>query len=123
MTGNGTFAPVWRAGLLCRCPRCGDGRLFSGFLKVAAKCNRCGQDFSHADSGDGPAVFIILIAGAIIAFGALYVEFTYRPPYWLHAALWTPLTLILTLGLLRPFKATMIALQFRNKAEEARRAD
>ena len=123
MTGTETVAPVWRAGLLCRCPRCGEGRLFSGFLTVAKRCNICGQDFSNSDSGDGPAVFIVLIVGAITAFFAVWFELTFEPPFWVHLVVTLPLILFLALSLLRPFKATMIALQFRNKAGQATTRD
>ena len=110
----------WVAGLFCRCPRCGKGPLFDGFLSIAKRCSACGLDYSFADSGDGPAVFIMLIVGFIVTGGALIVEALYSPPYWLHAALWIPLAIALPLLILRPFKATMIALQYANKAQEGR---
>ncbi len=106
------------AGLLCRCPSCGKGGLFSNFLTLKKSCQVCGLDYSFADSGDGPAVFIILIVGFVVVGGALFVELSYQPPYWVHIVLWLPLTLILCLGLLRPFKALLIALQYKNKAKE-----
>ena len=83
----------YTAGLRCRCPRCGEGRLFAGYLTLAPRCERCNLDFSFADAGDGPAVFVILIAGFIVVGSALVVEATWRPPYWLHAVLWLPLLL------------------------------
>ncbi len=107
-------------GLHGRCPRCGEGRLFSGFLQVAPRCGNCGLDYSFSDAGDGPAVFIMLIVGFIVAFLALYVEFTFQPPFWVHALLWIPLVFALALGLLRPAKGLMIAIQYRHKAEEGR---
>jgi uncharacterized protein (DUF983 family) len=94
--------------------------LFAGYLTLAPRCERCNLDFSFADAGDGPAVFVILIAGFIVVGSALVVEATWRPPYWLHAILWLPLLLILTLGLLRPLKGLLVALQFHHKAEEGR---
>lgn len=114
---------AFRAGLTSSCPRCGEGDLFSGFLQVAPKCDHCGLDFDFADSGDGPAIFIMLIAGFIVVTAALAVEVMYQPPYWVHAVLWLPLTGLLSFGLLRPFKATLIALQYRHKAEEGKLAD
>ena len=106
------------AGLLGRCPRCGKGKLFSGFLTVTGECPHCGLDFTEVDTGDGPAVFIILIAGFLVVGLALIVEVSYQPPYWVHAIIFLPLALGVPLGLLRPFKATLIALQFHNRARQ-----
>ena len=107
------------AGIACRCPNCGEGPLFQGFLSVSPQCEACGFDLRKADSGDGPAVFIILIVGFIVGFGALITEMTLHPPVWVHLVIWLPLTLILCLALLRPFKGVMIALQFHHGASEA----
>jgi uncharacterized protein (DUF983 family) len=120
---NDRAVPVERAivrGLRGRCPRCGEGRLYQGFLGLAPKCENCGLDCGFADAGDGPAVFAILIGGFIVVFAALIVEFMYQPPYWVHAALWLPLILIVTLGPLRPIKGVLIALQYHHKAAEGR---
>ena len=107
------------AGLACRCPRCGRGPLFEGFLKVRPRCQACGFDLARADSGDGPAVFVILIGGAIAVFAALFAEIAWRPPIWLHLVLWLPLAALICLVLLRPFKGVLVALQFHNKASQA----
>jgi uncharacterized protein (DUF983 family) len=109
-----------RVGLACRCPHCGRGKLFQGFLTLRPRCEVCGLDYGFADSGDGPAVFIMLLAGFIVVGAALVTEALYHPPYWVHAALWLPLILILTLGPLRPMKGLMIALQYHHKAAEGR---
>jgi uncharacterized protein (DUF983 family) len=114
-----TASPI-ATGLRARCPRCGEGRLFKGFLSLKPRCEACGLDYAFADSGDGPAVFIMFIVGFIVCGGALWAEFTYEPPMWLHMAIWLPLTVVLCLALARPAKALMIALQFQNKAEEGR---
>ncbi len=108
------------AGLACRCPNCGEGPLFQGFITVADRCEACGFDLKKADSGDGPAVFIILIVGFLVCFGMLFTEIAFHPPVWVHLVLWLPLTVILCLVLLRPFKGVLIALQFHHKAEEGR---
>ncbi len=108
------------AGLACRCPACGEGDLFEGFLKVGARCEACGLDLRAADSGDGPAVFIILIVGMIACFGLLFTEFALHVPIWLSILIWLPLSAVMALGLLRPFKGVLINLQFHNKASEAR---
>jgi uncharacterized protein (DUF983 family) len=107
-------------GLAGRCPRCGKGRLFQGFLGLRPRCDGCGLDYKFADAGDGPAVFVILIGGAVVVFAALITEVVYQPPYWVHAVLWIPLVLIVTLGPLRPIKGLLIALQYHHKAEEGR---
>lgn len=111
--------PIGR-GLRGRCPRCGEGRLFQGFLSLRPACEHCGLDYTFADAGDGPAVFVILIGGALVVFAALLTEVVYQPPYWVHAALWLPLILIVTLAPLRPIKGLMIALQYHHKAAEGR---
>ena len=111
--------PIGR-GLRGRCPRCGDGHLFQGFLTLRPACEKCGLDYGFADAGDGPAVFVILIGGAIVVFAALMIEVVYQPPYWLHAALWLPLILIVTLLPLRMIKGLLIALQYHHKAAPGR---
>ncbi|HEY2137000.1 MAG TPA: DUF983 domain-containing protein [Xanthobacteraceae bacterium] len=108
------------AGLAGRCPRCGKGKMFSGFLGLKPVCEACGLDYSFVDAGDGPAVFVILIAGFIVVGAALLVETLYQPPYWVHAVLWLPLILITTLLPLRALKGVLIALQFHHKAAEGR---
>jgi len=107
-------------GLACKCPRCGRGKLFDGFLTLRQSCDDCGLDYAFIDAGDGPAVFIILIAGAIVVAAALIVEVKYQPPFWVHAALWLPLILAVTLWPLRAMKSLLIALQFHHKAAEGR---
>lgn len=108
--------PIGR-GLAGRCPRCGEGHLFQGFLSLRARCEKCGLDYSFADSGDGPAVFVILIGGFIVVFAAMVTEIVYQPPYWVHAALWLPLIVIVTIAPLRLIKGLLIALQYHHKAE------
>lgn len=107
------------SGAAGRCPNCGEGHLFEGFLTVAPACEACGFDLAAADSGDGPAVFVILIAGLIAAFGALFTMFATRSVL-LTLVIWMPMTLVLVLALLRPMKGLMLAAQFMNKASQAR---
>jgi uncharacterized protein (DUF983 family) len=107
-------------GLRCRCPRCGEGKLFTGFLTLRPRCEHCGLDYGFADSADGPAFFVMSISGFIVVFAALTVEVLYQPPFWLHALLWLPLILITTILPLRPAKGAMIALQYHHKAAEGR---
>jgi uncharacterized protein (DUF983 family) len=111
---------AFRAGLACRCPRCGRGKLFGGFLTLQPLCETCGLDYAFADSGDGPAVFVIFIAGFIVVGCALVTEILFEPPFWLHALLWGPLILATTLLPLRPMKGLMIALQYHHETAESR---
>ena len=117
-----SLASTLAAGLAGRCPACGRGKLFSGYLALAPRCDVCGLDYGFAEAGDGPAVFVILITGFIVVGAALFVEMAYAPPYWLHALIWGPLAILLPLLLLRSFKGVLIALQYKHKAEEGRLA-
>lgn len=107
-------------GLKGRCPRCGEGALFRGFLGIAPECESCGLDLSFADSGDGPAIFIIFIVGFIVVGLAAIVESLFHPSAIVHLILWLPVTVILCLALLRPFKGVMVALQYHHDAREGR---
>jgi uncharacterized protein (DUF983 family) len=118
-----TGADVTRAILLCRCPRCGRGGLFDGYLALKKVCPACGLDYAMFDAGDGPAVFGILIVGAIVCGAALYVEFHYHPPLWVHAVLWIPLITLLTALFLRLAKSALLVLQYRHHAAEGRLDD
>lgn len=112
--------PPLSTGLRGLCPRCGQGRLFDGYLSVRPACEACGLDFAFADSGDGPAFFVMSIVGVVVVACAMLVEFSYEPPIWLHGLLWLPLTVVLSFAMIRPAKGLMIALQFRHGAEEGR---
>jgi uncharacterized protein (DUF983 family) len=94
--------------------------LFAGFLTLRTGCEECGLDYAFADAGDGPAVFVILLAGLLVVAAALFVEIAYQPPFWVHAALWGPMILIVTLAPLRLLKGLLIALQYHHKAAEGR---
>jgi uncharacterized protein (DUF983 family) len=107
-------------GLACRCPRCGKGALFQGFLTPKPRCDACGLDYGFIDSGDGPAIFVILFAGFVVLGVGLAVEILYQPPYWVHAAITVPLVLLVTLLPLRLVKGLLIALQYHHKAAEGR---
>lgn len=108
------------AGATCRCPRCGKGKLFRGFLTLEERCDACGLDYAFVDSGDGPAIFIIFVVGFIVIGLAALTEALFHPAPYVHLMLWIPATIILSLALLRPFKATLIALQYHHRAEEGR---
>lgn len=115
MAGPGGGPPsVFAAGLACRCPRCGRGRLYRGLLKVAARCTVCGLDLAAREGGDGPAVSVILVLGPAATGAALWVEAAFAPPTWLHMALWPPAVLVLAVAMLRPAKALLLALHHRH---------
>src|SRR5437762_6740847 len=111
--------PVLRAALGCRCPRCGEGRLFSGLLTVRPSCPACGLDLSAQDAGDGPAVFVIFFLGLIVVGLAAIVEIKLAPPFWVHVVLWLPLILGGAILMLRPLKAALIALQYKHNLLQA----
>ncbi len=117
---SGGSPGVFGASLLGRCPRCGQGRLFDGYLSIAPRCTVCDQDFKSFDVGDGAAALVILIVGAIVCGLALWVEFTFSPPLWVHALLWAPLIALLTFAFLRLVKSALLVLQYRHKAGEGR---
>lgn len=122
-TSNHERPSPFSAGLRMKCPRCGKGPLFEGFLQVRKNCLVCQQDFASLDTGDGPAVFIMLIASTLVLVPAFIVEFVYSPPYWVYAVTAVPLLIAFSLGLLRPAKAFMFALQFHFKAAEGSLSD
>ncbi|MBI1274029.1 MAG: DUF983 domain-containing protein [Alphaproteobacteria bacterium] len=109
--------PVFSAALRCRCPRCGEGRLFSTFLGLEERCDRCGLPLAGADAGDGPAVMLIFLLGFILVPPILLISMRYDLPLWLHAVMWSVVVLGATLGLARPAKALMLALQYRYRPE------
>jgi uncharacterized protein (DUF983 family) len=114
-----TSSPVV-TGLKGRCPRCGKGHMFQGFLAVRPRCEVCGLDLAFADAGDGPAFFVMSIVGIVVVALALWVEFTYEPRIWVHLVMWFTLTAVLSLAMVRPLKGVMVALQYHHKAEEGR---
>lgn len=102
------------------CPRCGRGRLFRRLLTFRSECSHCGLDFHAFNVGDGAASFLILIVGAIVTGLAMWLELSREPPWYVHVLLWLPLTLVLTIGMLRIAKALLIALEYRNEARPGR---
>jgi uncharacterized protein (DUF983 family) len=101
-----------------RCPRCGVGNLFDGYLRVAEKCNRCGLSFAGHDTGDGPAFFIMLPLCLIVAALALFTEIFIAPPLWVHMTVWPLFICVFVALTLRPVKAIMVALQYRHRDVE-----
>jgi uncharacterized protein (DUF983 family) len=107
---------VVSAALFCRCPRCGQGKLYDGLLSVAASCARCGLDLRAQDAGDGPAAFVVLILGAISVALAILIEAKLEPPAWIHLVLWPPVVIGGGIVLMRHLKAGMIALHYRHRS-------
>ena len=107
-----------KTGLACRCPRCGKGPLFKGYLSLRPSCPVCGLDYGFADPADGPAFFVMSAAGLVGMVFLMVFEFTVHPPIWVHAVVTLPLLVALCLGSLRPFKSWLIAEQYVHKAAE-----
>jgi len=99
-------------GLLLHCPSCGEGSVFRKFLKVADNCSACGEEFHHHRADDAPPYFTIFIVGHIIVPMMLWVEMAYRPDLWIHATIWVPLTLALSLAILPVVKGAVVGLQW-----------
>lgn len=112
-------APL-KLGWHCKCPKCAQGDLYKpGFtLTLRDQCAVCGLDLSKNDSADGPAVFLIFILGFLLVPLALLLDQWMRPPLWFHAILWSIIALSLTVGMLRPLKAYIIALQFKHRPRD-----
>lgn len=99
-------------GLMGRCPACGEGHLFRAFVKVADACEKCGEPFHHHRADDFPAYLTIVLVGHVVVPLAMYVEIAFMLNYWLHAAIWLPMVLVLSLGLLQPLKGLIVAMQW-----------
>ena len=102
------------------CPRCGARTLFRGPVAFAPHCRACGLDFAQFNVGDGPAAFLTLIVGAIVAGAAVLIDLRLHPPFWVHFLLWPPVTVGLVLALLRVAKGMLLALEYRHKAAEGK---
>ena len=116
-------ANPWKAGLGGRCPRCGEGRLFASYLRLEERCEVCALNLGELNAADGPAFFAMSFVGILVGFAALIVEVVYSPSVLVHLLIWVPLIVVLCLGLLRPIKGVMVALQYRHRAAEARNED
>jgi uncharacterized protein (DUF983 family) len=106
------------ATLTCRCPRCGKGKLFSGLLQVRPACPVCGLDFSRLDVGDGFVVPILMVLGFGVVGGAIWVDFTFNPPLWLHGLIWPPVTIVLAVAMTRYLKSFLAVQQYRVRRAE-----
>jgi uncharacterized protein (DUF983 family) len=111
-----------KTGLRGRCPRCGEGQLFDGFLTLKPRCEACGLDYSFADPADGPAFFVMMFVCVPAVAFPLWLELSYSPPTWVHLVTTLPLVLLTCIPPLRPLKGWLVASQFFYKAEEGRLA-
>jgi uncharacterized protein (DUF983 family) len=109
-----------KTGLAGKCPRCGKGKLFAGYLTVAKSCSNCGLSFSFADAGDAAAWFVMLFACVFGVGSILGVEVAYSPPYWVHALIAIPTLIVIPMLLLRPLKGAFLAQQWKTGAQEGR---
>ena len=111
--GEAGTLTAFRRGLLCRCPRCGEGKLFGRFLKVAPACESCGLAFSHHRADDFPPYIVMFIVGHLVGYGIYTAEMRFDGvPMWFHAAVWPALVVALALLLLQPVKGAVVGLQF-----------
>ena len=116
----GTAAPsLAAASLQGLCPKCGARTLFGGLARFAPACSACGLNFQRLNVGDGPAAFLILIIGALLSIGAIWLELAFSPPWWAHLV-WIPACILLTLAGLRVGKAALAYQEYKEKAEEGR---
>ncbi|MDP8916858.1 MAG: DUF983 domain-containing protein [Pseudomonadota bacterium] len=109
---------IWSTGLRGRCPRCGEGRLFAGFLRLERRCDSCGLELERFNAADGPAFFAMSLVGVFVGFAALFVEVAYQPPVWVHLLIWLPVIAIMSLALLRPLKGLLVAQAFHHRAAD-----
>ena len=102
---------MWR-GTLHRCPNCGKGKMYTSYLKVTDSCSECGQELHHHRADDAPPYFTIFVVGHIILAGVLALEHAYAPAAWIHAAIWVPATLVMSLAMLPRVKGMLVGLQW-----------
>ena len=108
-----SFLKAVARGFAMKCPNCGQGALFGRFLKVTSSCAKCGEDFTPQQADDFPAYLVIVVVGHLVVPALLAVEVAYSPPAWLQLAIWLPLTLFSSLGLLQPTKGAIVGLQWQ----------
>lgn len=112
----------FQTGMRGRCPRCGEGKLFDGFLTLKPRCEACGLDYGFADPADGPAFFVMMFVCIPALSFALWLELAYEAPAWVHLVTTLPIVLLTCIPPLRPLKGWLVASQYFFKAEEGRLA-
>jgi uncharacterized protein (DUF983 family) len=106
---------LWQAvrrGMMCRCPSCGEGRLFTSYLKVTPACDHCGEVLSHHRADDAPPYLTIMVVGHIVVPMLMWLELRYEPALWIHFVIWLPLTLVMSLVMLPPIKGAVVGFQW-----------
>ena len=106
------IAKAVKRGLFCRCPNCGEGRLFRAFLKPVDRCANCSADFTHQRADDLPAYLSIVLVGHIVVGGFMMTDMVWTLSNWTHLAIWTPLTVVLAMATIQPIKGAVIGLQW-----------
>jgi uncharacterized protein (DUF983 family) len=101
-----------KRGLFCRCPNCGEGKLFRAFLKPVDACAACGEDYTHQRADDLPAYLSIVVVGHIVVGGFMMTDMVWTVSNWTHLAIWTPLTVALAMATIQPIKGAVIGLQW-----------
>jgi uncharacterized protein (DUF983 family) len=122
MADDGNWAPLspYATGVRGRCPRCGEGHLFKGFLTIRPRCEACGLDYAFADPADGPAFFVICFACVPSVALAVWIETVFSPPFWVHLLISLPFLLLTCILPLRPLKGWLVASQYIYRAREGR---
>ncbi|KQQ37596.1 hypothetical protein ASG19_00300 [Rhizobium sp. Leaf306] len=104
-----------KRGLACRCPACGEGRLFRAFLKPVDHCSVCGEDISHHRADDLPAYLVIVVVGHVLMTGYMLTDMILRVSPWVHLAIWAPLAVLAAIATIQPIKGGVIGLQWANR--------
>ena len=108
-----SFFTALGRGVANRCPVCGEGKVFQGFLKVVPECAVCGAPLGNLRADDAPPYVVIFLVGHLLVPGVFWVERNYQPPMWLHMAVWLPLFAVLCTLLLRPVKGGVVGYMAR----------
>jgi uncharacterized protein (DUF983 family) len=107
--------PAIMNGLRCRCPNCGEGKLFDRYLHVADICPNCGEELFHHRADDGPAYLVILLVAHIIGFAIHFMWVAWRPEPWVMATVLSLGAVGLSLALLPPMKGLVVGVQWSRR--------
>jgi uncharacterized protein (DUF983 family) len=107
---------IAKAALFGLCPKCGAKTVFGGLTKFSPRCANCGLDYSTFNVGDGPAAFLTMGVGTVVIIFALLLDMTVKPPFWVHAIIWIPFTIVAVIWSLRVAKGALLTSEYRNRA-------